>query len=158
MIAVMRQLILSVTAASLFGAVVLALVPNSALKETVRLGVGLVLILALVLPLRSLLPFKLTDLLPESTEVQQEETDSVYRAAVKEQVEVQTAEYIVQQAAQNGISCTAQVSADIAEDGTVSIQTVTIQTEDDTDDSQLQSLQTQLSTQLGVSKDCIWLE
>ena len=48
MIALIRQLILCVTAASLFGAVSLALVKDSALKEVIRLGVGLVLILSVV--------------------------------------------------------------------------------------------------------------
>ena len=42
MIVLLRQVILSVTAASLFGAVALALVPDGALKEAIRLGVGIV--------------------------------------------------------------------------------------------------------------------
>ena len=95
MIVLLRQVILSVTAASLFGAVALALVPDGALKEAIRLGVGIVLILSLVIPLRGALPSGLSDLLPKAAEVQQDEAGDVYRAAIQEQVEAQTAEYVV---------------------------------------------------------------
>lgn len=158
MIVLLRQLILSVTAASLFGAVALALVPDGALREAVRLGVGIVLILSLVIPLRNAMPSGLSDLLPKTAEIQQDEAGDVYRAAIKEQVEAQTVEYIVQQAAENGISCTAQAAVDIAEDGTVSITAVSIQSEEGTSESRLNALREQLSTELGVPEDAVFAE
>ena len=158
MIVLLRQLILSVTAASLFGAVALALVPDGALREAVRLGVGIVLILSLVIPLRNAMPSGLSDLLPKTAEIQQDEAGDVYRAAIKEQVEAQTVEYIVQQAAENGISRTAQAAVDIAEDGTVSITAVSIQSEEGTSESRLNALREQLSTELGVPEDAVFAE
>ena len=158
MIVLLRQVILSVTAASLFGAVALALVPDGALKEAIRLGVGIVLILSLVIPLRGALPSGLSDLLPKAAEVQQDEAGDVYRAAIPDRVEAQTAEYVVQQAAEDGISCTAQATATVAEDGTVSITAVSIQPEDSVSESRLDALRNRLSTELGVPKDAILAE
>lgn len=158
MIVLVRQLILSVTAASLFGAVVLALVPDSALKEAIRLGVGIVLILSLIIPLRNTLPSGLSDLLPQTAEEQQDEAGDVYRAAIQEQVEAQTTDYIIQQAAENGISCTAQATADISEDGTVSVTAVFIRPEGDVSESRLNTLRQQISTQLGVPERAVLIE
>ncbi len=151
----MRQIILSVTAASLFGAVALALVPDGALKEAVRLGVGIVLVLSLVLPLRAALPPALSEFVPEAAEVQQETADDVYRAAIREQVEAQTAAYIEQAAADGGIACTAQVTADIAQDGTVSIAAVSIRA---ADADRARALRERLSEELGVPVSSIRIE
>ena len=66
MIDLLRQIILCITAASLFCAVALSLVPEGALKEVIRMGTGLVLILSFAIPLRQSLPHVLADFLPEA--------------------------------------------------------------------------------------------
>lgn len=159
MIALLRQLILCVTAASLFGAVALSLVQNGALKEAVRMGVGFVLILSLIQPLRQLLPMSLPDLLPKiDTAVQQQSVEDVYQQAVLQQVEVETEEYVVQEAAEMDISCEASVTASVDSEGQVSITAVSFTAEEGTDSSVLSALRKNLAAELGVSTDAILID
>lgn len=159
MIALLRQLILCVTAASLFGAVALSLVQNGALKEAVRMGVGFVLILSLIQPLRQLLPMSLPDLLPKiDTAVQQQSAEDVYQQAVLQQVEVETEEYVVQEAAEMDISCEASVTASVDSEGQVSITAVSFTAEEGTDSSVLSALRKNLAAELGVSTDAILID
>lgn len=159
MIALLRQLILCVTAASLFGAVALSLVPDGALKEAVRMGVGFVLILSLIQPLRQLLPLSLPDLLPEiDTSVSQQSAEDVYQQAVLQQVEVETGDYVVQEAAEMGISCEASVTASIDGEGEVSITAVRITAAEGTAASALSALRKNLAAELGVSTDAILVD
>ena len=159
MIALFRQLILCVTAASLFGSVALSLVQNGALKEAVRMGVGFVLILSLIQPLRQLLPMSLPDLLPKiDTAVQQQSAEDVYQQAVLQQVEVETEEYVVQEAAEMDISCEASVTASVDSEGQVSITAVSFTAEEGTDSSVLSALRKNLAAELGVSTDAILID
>lgn len=159
MIALMRQLILCLTAASLFGAVALSLTPNGALKEVVRLGVGLMLILSLVIPLRRVLPERLLSAhLPQHEIPAQQDAADVYRQAVREQVEAQAAQYVVTCAAQNGLSCTAQTSADIGEDGVVSITAVSVRLREKAEAGAADALRRQISAELGISADAVLVE
>lgn len=159
MIALLRQLILCVTAASLFGAVALSLVQNGALKEAVRMGVGFVLILSLIQPLRQLLPMSLPDLLPKiDTAVQQQSAEDVYQQVVLQQVEVETEEYVVQEAAEMDISCEASVTASVDSEGQVSITAVSFTAEEGTDSSVLSALRKNLAAELGVSTDAILID
>ncbi len=158
MIALLRQLILCVTAASLFGAVALSLVPDGALREAVRMGVGFVLILSLIQPLRQLLPLSLPDQLPEMDTVAQQDAGDVYQQAVIQQVEVETAEYIVQEAAGMGISCQASVTASVDDEGQISITTVHLAADENADGSALSALCKNLTAALGVSTDAILMD
>lgn len=155
MIALLRQIILCVTAASLFCAVTLSLAPDGALKEVIRMGTGLVLILSLVIPLRQSLPKALTDLLPQISAPAQEDTAKVYQQVVLERVEVETAQYAVQQASSLGIQCTASVTVSAAEDGTVVIQSVALVTDSPVSTQKLSDLRAKLSNDLGITDDCI---
>ena len=157
MIALLRQLILCITAASLFGAVALALVPDGALKEAVRMGVGFVLILSLMQPLRQLLPLSLPDVLPEVDAAVQQDAADVYQQALVQQVETETAQYVTQQAADMGVSCDVSATA-VAEDGTVSITAVCIAAAEGTDRSVLSALQKNVAAALGIPADAILIE
>ena len=157
MIDLPRQIILCITAASLFCAVALSLVPDGALKEVIRMGTGLVLILSLVIPLRQSLPHTLTDLLPEVS-VPEQQIENVYQQAVIRQVEVETARYVVQQAEALDISCTASVTAAADGDGIVSITAVQIVLDETISDSSLASLRTRLRQELGITDACIRIQ
>ncbi|MDD6611638.1 MAG: hypothetical protein PUE91_05485 [Clostridiales bacterium] len=157
MIDLLRQIILCITAASLFCAVALSLVPDGALKEVIRMGTGLVLILSLVIPLRQSLPHTLTDLLPEVS-VPEQQIENVYQQAVIRQVEVETARYVVQQAEALDISCTASVTAAADGNGIVSITAVQIVLDETISDSSLASLRTQLRQELGITDACIRIQ
>lgn len=157
MIDLLRQIILCITAASLFCAVALSLVPDGALKEVIRMGTGLVLILSLVIPLRQSLPHTLTDLLPEVS-VPEQQIENVYQQAVIRQVEVETARYVVQQAEALDISCTASVTAAADGDGIVSITAVQIVLDETISNSSLASLRTRLRQELGITDACIRIQ
>lgn len=157
MIDLLRQIILCITAASLFCAVALSLVPDGALKEVIRMGTGLVLILSLVIPLRQSLPHTLTDLLPEVS-VPEQQIENVYQQAVIRQVEVETARYVVQQAEALDISCTASVTAAADGDGIESITAVQIVLDETISDSSLASLRTRLRQELGITDACIRIQ
>ena len=157
MIDLLRQIILCITAASLFCAVALSLVPDGALKEVIRMGTGLVLILSLVIPLRQSLPHTLTDLLPEVS-VPEQQIENVYQQAVIRQVEVETARSVVQQAEALDISCTASLTAAADGNGIVSITAVQIVLDETISDSSLASLRTQLRQELGITDACIRIQ
>lgn len=155
MIVLLRQIILCVTAASLFCAVTLSLVPDGALKEVIRMGTGLVLILSLVIPLRQSLPRALTNLLPQVSAPEQQDTTELYQQAVLQQVETETAQYAVQRAASLGINCTASVTAITHEDGTISITAVNLILDTPAADSVVTDLRTQLAEDLGITDEDI---
>lgn len=157
MIDLLRQIILCITVVFLFCAVALSLVPDGALKEVIRMGTGLVLILSLVIPLRQSLPHTLTDLLPEVS-VPEQQIENVYQQAVIRQVEVETARYVVQQAEALDISCTASVTAAADGDGIVSITAVQIVLDETISDSSLASLRTRLRQELGITDACIRIQ
>lgn len=152
MIELMRQVIYCVTAASLFGAVALSLVQEGALKQVMRIAVGLTLILSLAVPFQRTISFpNWKDWLTGETEKQQTDTMQLYRDTICKQVELETAQYIEQQAQQQGIaSCTAQVSAQADEDGTVRIVGVTLDM-DTADDTFCQMI----AEQLGLDADAV---
>lgn len=156
MIALIRQIILCVTAASLFGAVSLSLVPDGALKEVTRLGVGLVLVLSLALPLRQVIALPSFDW--GQQQPQQEDTTELYREAVRQQMETETAEYMMKQIDNMGIDCTAQATAAIAEDGTVSIAAVCIAPGKGVTEEQLQTLKQWICAQLGVADSAVIID
>lgn len=152
MIALIRQVILCVTAASLFGAVALALVKDGALKEIVRMGVGLVLILSLIIPLRNIFSLKLPNLFVQKQNIQQEDTEEIYQQAVLEQVEAEASQYVVKLAEEYGIDCTADVTADISEEGMVSISVVRIAAEGSVPEQQQYTLRRQIVQELDAEE------
>lgn len=105
MIAILRQMILSITAAAIFGSVMLTLVRKSAIQEIVRLATGMLMILALLQPLQVLRIPSFGVKMPQDTEIQQQNTTLSFTA-----IEQATAQVIEQQAAAQGILCKAEVT------------------------------------------------
>lgn len=158
MIDLLRHIILCITAASLFCAVSLSLLPEGALKEVIRMGTGLVLILSLAVPLWQSLPSALADLRPKISLPEQQETEKLYQQTVIKQVEAETAQYVVQQAEALDISCTASATATADENGVVSITAIQVITDQPVSDGRLASLRTQLRQELGITDGCIRIQ
>ena len=149
MIAVFKQIVLCVTAASLFGAVLLSLVQQRAQKEIVRIAVGILLILSLLTPLRSV-HFPKLSLSQKDMQTQTTDADALYEQALAEEFCRQTEEYLEQQAQQDGLSCTIQVQAQMKENEmTITGVTVRCSSEKETAIVQL------LTSQLGIRQEQI---
>jgi len=155
MIDLLRQIILSVTAASLFGAVVLAIVPEGAMKEVLRMGTGLILIVSLIIPMQKYAPQRFRDLFPKIETTQTEDRTQLFQQEMIREIETETADYVEQLAQQSGISCQAQVSAQIQTNNQVVITQISLKQEGDADLSQLRQT---LAQQLGISADCIFIQ
>lgn len=155
MIDLLRQIILSVTAASLFGAVVLAIAPEGAMKEVLRMGTGLILIVSLVIPMQKYAPQRFREFLPRIETTQTEDSTQLFQQEMIREIEAETADYAEQLAQQSGISCQAQVSAQIQTDNQVVITQVSLKQEGNADLSQLQQT---LAQQLGISVDRIFIQ
>lgn len=119
------------------------------------MGTGLVLLLSLVIPLRQSLPKVLTDSLPQLTAPAQEDTEQIYQQAVLEQVQVQAAQYVTQQAEKLGIQCTVSVVAAAGKDGEIVIQSIGIVTDSPVSAQKCTELRAKLSNDLGITDDCI---
>lgn len=158
MIELLRQMILSVTAASLFGAVVLAMVPDGAMKEVLRMGTGLLLIVSLVLPLQRYTPHTIGDFLPrlERQTARSQDTTDLIRQEILREVVVEAAQNIEQMAQSRQLSCKAQVMAQIQEDNQVVIQRVCLQRAAQADD--FSAFKQTLARQLGISADSILIQ
>lgn len=155
MIDLLRQIILSVTAASLFGAVVLAIAPEGAMKEVLRMGTGLILIVSLVIPMQKYAPQRFREFFPRIETTQTEDSTQLFQQEMIREIEAETADYAEQLAQQSGISCQAQVSAQIQTDNQVVITQVSLKQEGNADLSQLQQT---LAQQLGISADRIFIQ
>lgn len=155
MIDLLRQIILSVTAASLFGAVVLAIAPEGAMKEVLRMGTGLILIVSLVIPMQKYAPQRFREFFLRIETAQTKDSTQLFQQEMIREIEAETADYAEQLAQQSGISCQAQVSAQIQTDNQVVITQVSLKQEGNADLSQLQQT---LAQQLGISADRIFIQ
>lgn len=109
----LRQWLLGVTAAALAVALAQALTPEGTVKKLLRLIGGLVLLLAVVRPLKSLTPAALPgpgDMVP-SVETAETAGEEVMKTLIAQKVGA----YIVDKGSALGCPCTAQVT--VAEDG-----------------------------------------
>lgn len=109
----LRQWLLGITAAALAVALAQALTPEGTVKKLLRLTGGLVLLLAVVRPLKGLAPEALPrpgDLVP-SVETAETAGEEVMKTLIAQKVGA----YIVDKGSALGCPCTAQVT--VAEDG-----------------------------------------
>ena len=109
----LRQWLLGITAAALAVALAQALTPEGTVKKLLRLTGGLVLLLAVVRPLKGLAPEAMPrpgDLAP-STETAETAGEEVMKTLIAQKVGA----YIVDKGSALGCPCTAQVT--VAEDG-----------------------------------------
>lgn len=157
MIATLRQMILCVTAASLFGSIVLSLTEQKAQQEIVRIAVGMMLVLALITPIRAI---RLPDFgwLKQFSDTQNTETDAeaVYTQTVLEEFETEAEAYLEQLTEKQGIPCTFTITAGM-EDGTVFIRSAEIFFSQEVTEKQRQQVREITIQELGIPESEIAL-
>lgn len=127
MIETVRQMIVSVTAAAIFSTVMLLLVQKSALHEVIRLATGMLMILALLLPLTRLsLPSFRLDFHSGATARQvaqaQKQNEEITRSSIGGAI----SRYLEEQANALGIACTVRAEMTQDEQGTLVIDRVRV--------------------------------
>lgn len=122
-------MILSVTAAAIFSAVMLQFTQKSALQEIVKLAAGMVMILALLTPLSRL---RLPSLTAWFSQARQSVDAQTARAQAQNEQIAQSSmadavsRYIREQAETLGAVCRVQTTLETAEDETLQIASVTV--------------------------------
>lgn len=157
MIGIVRQMILCVTAASLFGSMMLSLTEQKGQKEIIRIAIGMMLVLALITPLRSIR-------LPDwgwlsglwSGQETSADAQEVYQKHVLEEFETELETYLEQCAAREGVSCAAEVTAEQQAD-TVSIQAAVLTFVSDVTEQQREEIGAMAAQELGISEQQITL-
>lgn len=157
MIGILRQMILCVTAASLFGSMMLSLTEQKGQKEIIRIAIGMMLVLALIAPLRSLrLPgWEWLSQLWSGWEASAD-AQEVYQKHVLEEFETEVETYLEQCAEQEGVSCTAEVTAKQEED-TVTICDARLIFDTDVTEKQRSDIGAMAAQELGISEQQITL-
>jgi hypothetical protein len=156
MIALLKQILLCVTAASLFGSVVLALTEQKAQKEIIRIAVGMMLVLALIEPLRSIQFPKLSGIPAFSNDFNvSSNAEDVYKQTVIEEFEMETEAYLEELIQEKeGIVCTYSVTAQLQNE-VVSILSAEISFEDEAADKQKQNVLQITAQELGIEESQI---
>ncbi len=155
MIALFRQLILSITAAALFGAVVLALTDQKSQRGLLHLAVGILLLLAIINPLRIIqLPefLQLPDSMTNNWN-QSENTDSAYVRAVRETFCMQTEEYLEAKIEEKGLS--GDIQLEVSEDNVLTISTVHVVCDNAYSAGRKEQLEEIIQSELGIGKEVI---
>lgn len=152
MIAVLRQMILSVTAAALFGSVLISLTEGRAQQEIVRIAVGLMVVLALINPLRTVKMPELGGLFSGQEEYRSEGENAYYEAVLEEFTE-QTESWLEQRAEELGIECSINISAE-QEDGAVSITRAEVSAEGLSEPEKTELID-EIAEQCGISTEAV---
>lgn len=154
MIHILRQIIISVTVASIFSAMILTFVKDSALRQTVKLAAGMMMILALFTPFSSYKPVRTQNTLPIRREIEtvtaqaQEKNMRLTTSSISGVIE----QYIQSRALQLGVSCKASVTVGIGQDNTLSVAHIQVVYRED-DDKKLKKLSEMIEQECGVSAD-----
>lgn len=153
MIALFRQLILSITAAALFGAVMLTMTEQKSQRSVLQLVVGLLLLLAIINPLRHL---KLPEIfsLPSGIagNVTQNQQD-IYAEAVASSFRQQTEAYLEEKLQELGVDAAVQLELSGGEE--LAIRGVSVVCQEGYTQSQEQKMEQLLQEELGVRKEVI---
>ena len=157
MIGMLRQIILCVTAASLFGSIVLSLTEQKGQREIIRVAIGMMLVLALATPLRSVRFPDFSSLLDGwSPETQSYRAENTYQAQVLEEFETEVEAYLEQCAEENGVSCSAEVIAE--QDGSsVCVRSAKLSFSDDVTAAQREEIGAMAAQELGITEQEIML-
>ncbi|MDO5548036.1 MAG: hypothetical protein Q4F79_06055 [Eubacteriales bacterium] len=152
MIATLKQMILCVTAASLFGSIVLSLTEQKAQQEILRIAVGMMLVLSLITPIRAI---RLPDLSWlesfSGSGNAQADAEAAYTQTVLEEFETEVEAYLEQLAEQQGISCTITITA-VQEEDAVSICSAEVLFPQEATEEQRQQVQDIVIQELGISE------
>lgn len=150
----LKSIILGVSAAALFGGIAMTLIHTGALKETVRLGAGIMVILALLYPISkaqvNFIPrwvHQNTDAIAQHvTQAQKQQKCAIEQTAAQE---IQA--YFMRKAKEHDILCDIEIHTTVGEDQTVSIRNATIRgTLTDEDRRWLQEM---ISKECGISQE-----
>lgn len=155
MIEILRQMIVSVTAAAIFSTIMLMVVQKSALHEVIRLATGMLMILALLLPLsRASFSHPLDSLAQHSNKMQQNIRQAQEKNATitKSTFGSAISKYIEDTAAQMGVDCTVQTTLTEDNTGTLIIDHIYVQGESITAE-QRSSLSTLLERECGIPSE-----
>ena len=135
----------------------LSLTEQKGQKEIIRIAIGMMLVLALITPLRSI---RLPDWgwLSELWSGQETSADAqeVYQKHVLEEFETELETYLEQCAAREGVSCAAEVTAEQQAD-TVSIQAAVLTFVSDVTEQQREEIGAMAAQELGISEQQITL-
>ena len=127
-----RSWLTGLTCAALLAALAEQLMPKGAVRQVGRLSCGALLICAALGPSARLDPEGLLDQvrgLGEQTQLQQQELEQQNRSILKNIIEQEAAAYIVDKAAQLGVTCRAEVMCAVQDDRTWSLWSVRVEGE-----------------------------
>ncbi|NCB28744.1 MAG: hypothetical protein EOM63_03140 [Clostridia bacterium] len=129
MIEILRQMVLGVTAAAIFSAAMMQFSHKSAISEIVRLGTGMVLILALLTPLTHLsLPSfsgwfaQAHDAVERQTEQAQVRNTEIAHSGIASAV----GGFLTDEARKEGIACIVRASMATGADGTAELSDIEV--------------------------------
>lgn len=148
MIEILRQVIVGVSAAAIFSAVLLTLVRDSALQEIVRLATGMLMIIALLTPISKLPRLSLPNIFtPSSANLQAQQQALVQENQALAQTSFRGAisRYLTEKAQEYGIHCAIDTMLAQQADGTMEIDYITVRIHDlqQADKAQIETLITQ---------------
>lgn len=158
MMEILRQVIVGVSAAAIFSAVLLTLVRDSALQEIVRLATGMLMIIALLTPISKLPRLSLSHMLtPSSAGIQAQQQALENQALAQSSFRGAISRYLTEKAQEYGIHCAIDTMLMQQEDGTMEIDYITVRMHDlqQADRAQLETLITQ---SCGISTEQIVFE
>lgn len=155
MIALFKQMVLSVAAAAIFGSVILTLAEGRAQKEILRIAVGILLILSLLNPLRVMkMPsFSMREFFRNFTQMNTV-SENGYLTATLDEFCAESEQYICDKGEQDGIPCTAQISAEMQENSIVISQiTITFTSEPNQDIAE--KFCKEIAAEFAISDECV---
>lgn len=132
MIELVRQMIISVTAAAVFSTVMLMIVQKSALHEVIRLATGMLMILALLLPLSRLSFPSFNGMFSREklrTEQQVKQAQQKNQNIARSSFGGAVSNYIEKKAADLGIHCSVKTTLTQDEAGTLEIAGIHVQSD-----------------------------
>lgn len=151
---VLRNWLLGVTAAAILCALANSLMPQGGVRKVGQLACGLVMLAAILRPLvqlQAVSPAQLweTGLVQDAGRLQElgEDRDETMKSLIEEELEA----YIVDKAAQLGVSCTPQITCQPGENGVFLPERAVVQ--GSFTPEQQQALSQVLEEELGVSRD-----
>lgn len=124
MTGILRPIILGVSASALLGSAAMALVHTGALREVIRLAVGVMMILSLLLPVSKLhfsLPLDWMRNHTQSVSKQVEQVQQQRKGWMAESSAKEVSTYMMHRARAEGIECEIKIQASMVSEDTVSL-------------------------------------
>lgn len=129
MIGTLRSIVLGVSTAALFGGIAMTLVRNGALREIIRISVGIMLILSLLYPVSKIclhLPLKSFRQSTEAITHRVDEAKNQQKDLLVQSSSREIGAYLMRKAKNEGIVCDIDVFTQVHDDNTVSIEQIAV--------------------------------